>query len=112
MDAIQFSYLEAMKDNAAEADVEKSNNGQVPSVLRQHPELLIDMKVRLVSFSLCDTDGELLFDDDEGRAILRQRDPAIIDRLYDVAQRLSGLAAGSLEEEKKASAMMATLASN
>lgn len=97
LDEIQIRYLQMAGVSAAQ------QNGASALLLEQHPELLRDMKPRLLSYSLCDAQGTLLFDDPEGVAILRSKDPQVIDRLYGIAERLSGLGANSLEEEKKAS---------
>ena len=97
LDEIQIRYLQMAGGTGVQ------NNGVSPTLLEQRPEILRDMKPRLLSYSLCDAQGVLLFDDAEGVAILRSKDPQVIDRLYAIAERLSGLGAQSLEAEKKAS---------
>lgn len=106
LDEIQIRYLQL-----AGGAVEPSN-GASPRLLEQRPELLRDMKPRLLSYSLCDEHGTLLFDDPAGLAILRSKAPQVIDRLYTIAERLSGLTASTLEEEKKPSDAMPTPDSN
>jgi hypothetical protein len=99
LDEIQIRYIH-MSGGAL-----LQQNGATDAVLTRNPEMLRDMKPRLLSYSICDAEGTLLFDDDAGRAILRSKDPAVIDRLYVIAEGLSGMTAASLEEEKKPSAL-------
>jgi hypothetical protein len=75
------------------------------SELRQQPEALRDMKTTLVSHCLCDEQGQLLFDDAEGRDILSQKSGVVIDRLADIALRLNKLTEEAQDLEKKASPM-------
>lgn len=106
LDEIQIRYLQMAGGTGVQ------QNGGSPTLLEQRPEILRDMKPRLLSYSLCDEHGTLLFDDPEGLAILRGKDPVVIDRLYTIAERLSGLGTSSLEEEKKASGPTPTAGSN
>jgi hypothetical protein len=107
MDDIQIRYLRLAGPEAASGD-----NGTTTSLLHRHPELLREMKSRLLSYCLCDEAGALLFNDESGRAILERRNPAVIDRLYEIASRLNRLGAADVEEEKKVSERAPTPDSN
>ena len=65
------------------------------------PEKLRDLKVTLVSYCLSDEYGNLLFDDDEGREILRNKSSIVIDRLYDLGSMINKLGEEAELEEKK-----------
>jgi hypothetical protein len=56
------------------------------------------LKVRLVAMALCDKDGKLLFGGNGDDAKLNAKAGAAIDRLFQIAQRLSGLSDDELEE--------------
>lgn len=96
MDDIQIRYLQLAGAESASAE-----NGTAASVLYRNPELLREMKTRLLSYCLCDAEGTLLFNDEQGRAILSQKNPAVIDRLYEIASRLNRLGNDDIEQEKK-----------
>jgi hypothetical protein len=96
-DDLQIRYLRLAGEEAS------SENGAATSLLHRHPELLREVKSRLLSYCICDDAGQLLFNDNEGRQILEQRNPVIIDRLYEAASQLNRLSTADVEEEKKAS---------
>lgn len=56
------------------------------------------LKVRLVSMALCGKDGKLLFAGNDDETKLNAKAGAAIDRLFQIAQRLSGLSDDELEE--------------
>lgn len=56
------------------------------------------LKVRLVAMALCDKSGKLLFAGDGDESKLNAKAGAAIDRLFQIAQRLSGLSDDELEE--------------
>jgi len=62
---------------------------------------LIGMQAAMVSYCLCNEDGELLFDDDEGRAILSRKNGQVISRLYDIASRVNKMDDDEVQGEKK-----------
>lgn len=55
------------------------------------------LKVRLLVLTVCDEAGEPLFNDGDNVA-LNAKSGRAIDRLFQVAQRLSGLTAGDVDE--------------
>ena len=77
------------------------NQGQVSEGKITDPEVIRDLKVRMVSYCLADENGNLLFDDDDGREILREKSSSVIDRLYEVANSLNKMDAEAIEGEKK-----------
>jgi hypothetical protein len=90
--------IRLLRFSGAEASPE---NGAATSLLYRHPELLREVKSRLLSYCLCDARGTLLLNDDAGRAILEQRNPVVIDRLYEAASQLNRLSSADVDEEKK-----------
>ncbi len=56
------------------------------------------LKSRLVAMSLCDKAGKLLFAGDGDETKLNAKSGAAVDRLFTIAQRLSGLSDDELEE--------------
>lgn len=94
------------------AQLSGTDPGNGASPARQHPEAMRDMMTRLLSYTLCDAQGSLLFDDEEGRDILRQKNPVVIERLFEVASRMNRLGAVDIEAEKKASGLTPTPDSN
>lgn len=65
------------------------------------PDAYRDLRVRLLAHCLCDANGQLLFDDEEGLEILREKSAAVIERLFDAAMRLNKLTDEAVKEEKK-----------
>ena len=60
-------------------------------------------KVWMLSLTVADEEGALLFNDDEGRSILEKADNNIIEDLYDHAQNLCDMSEVQIEQEKKES---------
>ena len=58
---------------------------------------ILGLKARLVILTACDAAGERLFKDDDIDA-LNAKSGAALDRIFQVAQRLSGLSAEDVEE--------------
>ena len=56
--------------------------------------------VKMVSMSVCDENGQRLFEDKD-IALLQQKNAAVISRIAEVAQRLSGFSKQDLEELEK-----------
>ena len=63
---------------------------------RQVRPRLENIRARLVSMTLVDEEGNLLFSDRDVRE-LGAKSAAILDRLFDVARRLSGLTEGDVQ---------------
>lgn len=61
-----------------------------------------NIRARLVAFCVCDEKGERVFSDKDAEALGRKSGLAL-DRVYDVAQRLSGIGKKELEEARKKS---------
>lgn len=61
---------------------------------------LENVRGRFVALCACDEDGRRLFCDDDAPELGRRSKPAI-ERVYEAAQRLNGVAAGSVEDAKK-----------
>ena len=57
--------------------------------------------LKIVSMALCDENGNRLFDSDSDFAELAKKNAAVIARLAEVAQRLSGFAKEDLEVMEK-----------
>lgn len=57
--------------------------------------------LKIVSMALCDENGKRLFDSDSDFAELAKKNAAVIARLAEVAQRLSGFAKEDLEVMEK-----------
>lgn len=66
-----------------------------------NPQAIRDARVILISYTLCDASGDLLFDDEEGIEILRQKDGLVIDRLSEKAMAINGLSEAAIEDAKK-----------
>ena len=64
---------------------------------------LANARAKLVQRCLVDEAGALLFDESDVKALAR-KSAAALQRVYDVAQRLSGLSAADVEELTKNSA--------
>ncbi|TXH06679.1 MAG: hypothetical protein E6R09_01095 [Rhodocyclaceae bacterium] len=60
-----------------------------------------NVRARLVSLTLCDHSGALLFSDSEVSA-LGKKSARALDRVFNVAQRLNGIGADQVECAKKA----------
>ncbi len=88
-------HLDAIRDVF---DVEGLKNKDTPQTI----ETMVRIQVQLISYCLAAEDGVLLFDDDEGREILAQRDRDVIDRLFDIAMHINKLTKEAEEQEKKA----------
>ena len=58
------------------------------------------LKIKLVLLTLCDEDGELLFDSTD-QLVLNAKSSRVIDRIFQVSQRLSGLTNEDAEEMVK-----------
>lgn len=56
--------------------------------------------VKMVSMAVCDENGQRLFEDKD-IALLQQKNAAVISRIAEVAQRLSGFSKQDLEELEK-----------
>ncbi len=57
-------------------------------------------RARLLSMTLCDDAGKLLFSEEDVEA-LGEKNAAVLDRLFDVAQRLSSLRPVDVEQKVK-----------
>ncbi len=64
---------------------------------------LVNARAKLVARSVIDENGERLFGD-EDVALLSKKSAAALERVFGVAQRLSGLTSSDLDELAKASA--------
>jgi hypothetical protein len=62
--------------------------------------VLDNIRARLAVRALCDKDGNRLFADDDADALGRKSGKAL-DRIWDVAQRLSGMGKGDVEAAEK-----------
>ncbi len=60
---------------------------------------LRNVRAKLLVKCLVDEDGNRLFSDDKAKA-LGQKNGAVVDRLFDVARRLSGIGQGAVAEGK------------
>ena len=58
------------------------------------------LKIKLVTLTLCTEDGELLFDATD-QIVLNGKSAMVIDRIFQVSQRLSGLTNEDAEEMVK-----------
>lgn len=63
---------------------------------------LRNIRAKLVVKCLVDADGNRLFTDDKAKA-LGEKNGAVIDRLFDVARRLSGIGQDAVKEGKDSS---------
>ena len=88
-DDMQIRYLRMRSDDSF-------HEGKI-----KEPEVLRDLKVIMVSYCLADEYGALLFDDDEGREILRGKSSAVIDHLYEIAAMLNKMTDEAIDTEKK-----------
>lgn len=61
---------------------------------------LANLRAKLVARSVINADGQRLFTDDE-IPVLAKKSAAALDRVYSVAQRLSGISAEDVEELTK-----------
>ena len=59
-----------------------------------------NVRARLVALTLCDTEGDRLFDDSEITALGRKSARAL-DRVFSVAQRLNGIGVDQVDVAKK-----------
>ncbi len=57
-------------------------------------------RAQLLALTLCDEDGKLLFTDADVAA-LGEKNAAVLDRLFDVARRLSGMRPEDTEDRRK-----------
>jgi hypothetical protein len=64
---------------------------------------LVNARAKLVARSIIDEEGNRLFGDDDV-ALLAKKSAAALERVFNVAQRLSGLTSSDLDELAKASA--------
>ena len=55
------------------------------------------LKIKLVLLTLCDDHGELLFDATDA-LVLNSKSSKVIDRIFQVAQKLNGLTADDVDE--------------
>ena len=63
---------------------------------------LRNIRAKLLVKCLVDEDGKRLFTDDKAQ-VLGAKNGAVVDRLFDVARRLSGIGQGAVEEGKETS---------
>jgi hypothetical protein len=61
---------------------------------------MVNIRARLVSLTVVDGDGKRMFTNEDVRA-LGQKSAVALQRVFDVAQRLSGMSAEDLEELTK-----------
>jgi hypothetical protein len=99
-DEMHIHYMQHSGDLSALVDAAQPLLARASSL---SPEILRDMKVRLLSYCLCDETGALLCNDEAGRDMLRQKSGEVLDQLYDVAMRLNKMSEESFEQEKKGS---------
>lgn len=59
-----------------------------------------NMRAKLVAMSVVDENGQRLFDDDDAQ-LLGKKSAAALNRVFEVAQRLSGLTQEDVEELEK-----------
>ena len=76
----------------------------------EYTRALLEFKRKLVSFSLCDEKGELLFDDEEGRAILASKSYEPINEVATVAMSINNLSEEEDDNEKKSYELTSTTA--
>lgn len=62
------------------------------------PKSVVGLKILLVSLSACDKDGKRLFAGDGDEKKLAQKSAAAIERIFEVAQRLSRVTDEAVEE--------------
>lgn len=68
-------------------------------------------RARLLSMTVCDAEGNLLFSEEDVEA-LGEKNAAALDRIFDVAQRLSALRAADVETKVKNSEAVLTVNSS
>lgn len=68
-------------------------------------------RAKLLSLTLCDEQGRLLFSEEDVE-ILGEKNANALDRVFDVAQRLSGLRAQDVEQKLKNSEAVLTVNSS
>jgi hypothetical protein len=71
------------------------------SILRQHGKVqrvdMSDLRAKLASKSICNADGELLFSEKDIK-VLSDKSAGALQRVFEVAQRLSGLSDEDAED--------------
>jgi len=69
---------------------------------REQPERAVGLRASVVAACLCTEEGEPLeFTPEELRELGSKKSAAVIERVFDVAQRLSGLSQEDVEELEK-----------
>ena len=68
-------------------------------------------RAKLLSLTLCDEQGHLLFSEEDVE-VLGEKNAAALDRLFDVAQRMSGLRPQDVEQKLKNSEAVLTVNSS
>lgn len=88
-------YMRSMTGNARDEIEERINDAQ------ETDGTLVGLRAAFVAASLCDQDGQSLdFDEDEVDQ-LGEKNAAALNRLADVAQRLSGITAADVDALEK-----------
>ncbi len=86
--------------SAAERDAYESSLIRLDAKGNLQGHNLVNIRARLAAFAICDQDGVRLFSDKEA-AELGNLSGAALDRVFEVAQRLSGITAADLQELEK-----------
>jgi hypothetical protein len=68
-------------------------------------------RARLLSMTLCDEQGALLFSADDIE-VLGEKDSGVLDRLFDIAQRISGMRQADAQDKLKNSEAALTVNSS
>lgn len=83
------AYVRIMSGRERDALEESFRQGKKVSML--------DARAKLVAKTLCDENGKRIFQDSDVPE-LTKKSAAVLDRLFDVAARLSGMAANDVED--------------
>lgn len=86
--------------SAAERDAFEASMVKLDRKGKVQGHNLANVRARLAVFALCDEDGKRLFGDDEA-GILGEMSAAALQRVFEVAQRLSGISNEDMEELEK-----------
>lgn len=61
----------------------------------------LDLQITLPFLCMVDMDGKRLFDSHDDLIVLQSKSAAALERVFDVAQRLSAMSKTAIEEQKK-----------
>lgn len=59
------------------------------------------LRVKLLSLVLCDENGVLLFEGDEGVELLNKKSAKVLTRLFEIAQKMNNIGEEALEQAEK-----------